>query len=143
MNAPPTSTPTADDRFADLDGSAAAFGRWYDGLESGNAKGNRSRIVRVVNQLLHGYGVVIPGFVDTGCFMSGVKLRPDQVVDRWSELVGSAVAFAPNKKSARGRALPEGSRVDRSNGFALVHPLKLYRRYLLDLLESRTSNGGP
>ena len=94
----------------------------------------------MVGRLLNGHGVAIPGFAHTGSFMHGVELRPAEVLDRWSELLACATSFAPNKRSAKGRALPEGSRVDKSNGFALVHPLKLYRRFLREKIECRTSN---
>jgi len=109
------------------------FGAWYD--QSGQARGNRSRLIKAITSLSRGESVAIPGYESTGKFppMIGVTLTPRLVLgEDWPQLLSDAKRWAPNKRSAHAKTLPEGTRVDRSNGYALVHPLAKYRAYVLD-----------
>ena len=42
------------------------FGAWYD--QSGQARGNRSRLFKVITSLSRSESVVVPGFESTGKF---------------------------------------------------------------------------
>ena len=115
----------------DMPANVNDFGAWYD--ESGQARGNRSRLIKAITSLSGGESVAVPGFDGKFPPMIGVTLTPRLVLgeDR-PQLLSDAKRWAPNKRSAHAKTLPEGARVDRSNGFALVHPLIKYRAYVLD-----------